>query len=80
MASLEGGVIKILWSGYQGCSDKLSKEREHVRGHLLELQILDCVEPRPESQAPPYANTGHLYGCGLDSQSKADLLAFLRSN
>ena len=31
MASLEGVVIKILWSGYQGCSDKLSKEREHVR-------------------------------------------------
>lgn len=48
-------------------------------GSVSSLEQLLCLEDRLESEAPPYANTGHLYGCELSSEEKADLLAFLRS-
>ena len=73
-AELTGGIKAPRLDGL------FSLSRFLHNGSLSSLEQLLCVEPRPESQAPPYANTGHLYGCGLDSQSKADLLAFLRSN
>ncbi len=49
-------------------------------GSLGSLEELLCIEERGESLEPPYANTGHLYGCDLDPKEKEDLLAFLQSN
>ena len=46
-------------------------------GSLTSLEQLLCVEERPVSGAPPYANTGHTYGCDLSSADKASLLSFL---
>ena len=49
-------------------------------GSLSSLEELLCVESRGDSLEPPYANTGHLYGCDLAETDKDALLAFLRSN
>jgi len=73
-AELTGGIKAPRLDGL------FSLSRFLHNGSLSSLEQLLCVEPRPDSKAPPYANTGHLYGCELDSQSKSDLLAFLRSN
>ncbi len=48
-------------------------------GSLGSLEELLCLEERPPSELPPYANTGHLYGCELPAEDKAHLLVFLRS-
>ncbi len=48
-------------------------------GSVASLEELLCIDARPPSQDPPYANTGHRYGCDLGAEEKQALLAFLRS-
>ena len=48
-------------------------------GSLTSLEQLLCLEQRPPTAQPPYANTGHQFGCGLPEADKTELLHFLRS-
>ena len=48
-------------------------------GSLTSLEQLLCVEERPPALQPPYANTGHEFGCGLPQADKTTLLQFLRA-
>jgi len=70
---LTGGVKAPRLSGLYALSRFLHN------GSLESLEQLLCVDERPESEKPPYANTGHLYGCELGVDEKKDLLAFLES-
>ena len=48
-------------------------------GSIESLEELLCIEERPPSLEPPFANTGHEYGCDLPEDQRHDLIAFLKS-
>ncbi len=48
-------------------------------GSLSSLEELLCIDERPASELPPFANTGHEYGCDLSIEQRLDIVAFLKS-
>lgn len=55
-------------------------ERFLHNGSLDSLEQLLCLVPRPASEAAPFANTGHTFGCDtLSVDERRALLSFLRS-
>ena len=48
-------------------------------GSLTSLEQLFCLEVRPPAQSPPYAITGHEFGCDLTDSEKFQLLDFLKA-
>ena len=48
-------------------------------GSVSSLEELLCIDERPASELPPFANTGHEYGCDLSIEQRLDIVAFLQS-
>ena len=48
-------------------------------GSINSLEELLCLEDRPPTEASPFANTGHEYGCNIPEADRRDLVAFLKS-
>lgn len=48
-------------------------------GSVESLEALLCLDERAPPELPPFANTGHEYGCHLPASDRYDLVAFLNS-